>query len=128
MKSSTIITLLVIALIIVGVAWLLMAPRVEGEYDEFATCLAEEGATFYGTWWCPHCQTQKDMFGASFDLVNYVECSPATDRSQLPICQEAGIEGYPTWKFASGEAQTGVMTFEELAERTGCELPQEVTE
>ena len=45
-----------------------------GKYDAFATCLKDEGAVFYGAFWCTHCQATKKMFGASQKLLPYVEC------------------------------------------------------
>ena len=33
-----------------------------GELDQFALCLGDKGAVFYGAFWCPHCQNQKKMF------------------------------------------------------------------
>jgi hypothetical protein len=95
-------------------------------YDEFAQCLNDAGAVEYGAWWCPHCADQKELFGSSFDYVNYVECSTAA-RTMNQTCQDAGIEGYPTWEFADGSRLGGAQSLETLAEKTGCELP-EVTE
>jgi hypothetical protein len=61
-------------------------------YDAFAKCLTEKGATMYGAEWCPHCKEQKAVFGNSFKYINYVECP---DNTQL--CLDKGIQGYPTW-------------------------------
>lgn len=83
----------------------------------FASCLAEKEATLYGADWCPHCQQQKEMFGASFAKVNYVECT--VDKQK---CNEAQIQGFPTWKFADGSSLPGVQEFSILAEKTGCVL------
>lgn len=41
---------------------------------ELATCLTKNGATFYGTEWCPHCKDQKKLFGDALAQVNYVDC------------------------------------------------------
>jgi thiol-disulfide isomerase/thioredoxin len=38
--------------------WVYTSP---GKYDEFAKCLTDNGAKFYGAFWCPHCQAQKKM-------------------------------------------------------------------
>src|SRR5687767_6111588 len=49
-----------------------------GPEDPYLRGLAERlddsGAIFYGASWCPHCQEQKAMFGASADRLPYVEC------------------------------------------------------
>jgi uncharacterized protein YceK len=88
-------------------------------YDTFAACLTENGAKMYGTDWCPHCKTQKEMFGSSFDIVDYINCE--IKKSE---CQQAGIEGYPTWVFENGDKLPGTQQLKTLADRTNCELPE----
>lgn len=96
-----------------------------GEYDQFATCLADQGAMFYGTFWCKFCGEQKKMFGSSQKLIPYTECSTADGRAQNQVCTEKEIKSYPTWEFADGSRLTGVVSFEQLAEKTSCALPGE---
>ncbi len=91
--------------------------------DPFATCLGEKGATFYGAFWCGHCQEQKQMFGAAKSKLPYVECASPDGQRQLDVCVEAKVESYPTWVFSDGERRTGVQTLAQLAEKTGCTLP-----
>lgn len=95
-----------------------------GQYDEFAQCLGEKDTTFYGAFWCPHCQEQEDLFGKSEKYLPYVECSTPNGQGQLQVCVDAGIGSYPTWEFADGSRLNGVVSLEVLAEKTGCELPQ----
>lgn len=90
--------------------------------DAFAQCLADAGAKFYGTFWCPHCQDQKTLLRHSAKLP-YIECSTPDGQGQTPECIAAGIEGYPTWVFADGSRLTGLQTLETLGEKTGCALP-----
>jgi thiol-disulfide isomerase/thioredoxin len=94
-----------------------------GKYDQFAQCLSEKGAKFYGAFWCPHCQEQKRMFGKSVGLLPYVECSLPDGKTQTQVCKDAGIESYPTWIFADGSKVTGEQQLASLAEKTGCTLP-----
>ncbi len=94
-----------------------------GQYDTFASCIKESGAMFYGAFWCPHCQEQKAMFGNSAKLLPYTECSTPS-KAQTQVCNDAGIESYPTWKFTDGSVRTGVMTFAELTDKTKCEVVQ----
>lgn len=94
-----------------------------GVYDQFATCVADSGAKFYGTFWCPHCQNQKKMFGKSQSKLPYIECSTPNGKAQKQVCTDAGIQGYPTWEFADGSRQTGSLPLATLAERTMCALP-----
>lgn len=92
--------------------------------DDFAQCLTNSGAVFYGAFWCPHCEDQKEAFGSAFEYVEYVECSTVDGQGQLPVCQEAGIEGYPTWTFTDGSQEYGNLPFEVLAAKTNCILPK----
>lgn len=94
-----------------------------GKYDEFAACLADSGAVFYGAFWCPHCQAQKAVFGKSEKLLPYVECSTPSGKGQTPACTEQGIRTYPTWVYPDGTRVEGEQSLEALAQKTGCELP-----
>lgn len=86
--------------------------------------MKDKGATFYGAFWCSHCQAQKALFGKSVKLLPYVECSTPDAKGQLPICIEKGIASYPTWVFPDLSTTTGEVPLDTLAEKTGCELPQ----
>lgn len=109
----------IIAVLAGLVAWYQLTP---GKYDTLATCIKDSGATFYGAFWCPHCQATKQMFGKSERLLPYVECSAPDGKSQLPVCKEAGVSGYPTWVFADGSQLSGQQSLEVLAEKTQCSL------
>jgi thiol-disulfide isomerase/thioredoxin len=100
------------------------APAGPGKYDEFATCLKDKGAIFYGAFWCPHCQAQKKLFGSSVKLLPYVECSTADASGQTQICIDNKITGYPTWKFTDGTELNGEIPLAQLAEKTSCSLPK----
>lgn len=92
--------------------------------DGFAACLKEKGATMYGTYWCPYCKKQKELFGKAFRSAKYVECAmPGNPRAQAPACRDAGVQSYPTWIFADGSKEVGVQELTDLAEKTGCTLP-----
>lgn len=119
-------------LAIAGIIWLIQTPGKVGKYDDFAKCLSlpEKGVTFFGAFWCPHCQTQKARFGKSSKYLPYVECSTPDGRSQTRECTDQGITTYPTWQFATGTVATstyrvvGEIELEDLAEKTKCELPK----
>lgn len=98
-------------------------PVEPGKYDTFAQCLQDKGATFFGAFWCPHCQAQKKLFGSSQKLLPYVECSTPDAKGQTQICIDKGVKSYPTWEFADGERLNGEIPLEKLAEKTGCMLP-----
>ncbi|OHA89491.1 MAG: hypothetical protein A3C70_01485 [Candidatus Zambryskibacteria bacterium RIFCSPHIGHO2_02_FULL_43_14] len=116
------------ALLVAGIVWLIMAPTKPGKLDDFASCLAEKGAIFYGAFWCSHCQNQKALFGNSARLLPYVECSTPDGKNQLPICKDQGVTGYPTWDFITGTTtirESGEISLARLSELTNCPLPVE---
>ena len=122
------------ALVIVLIGGLVMARNMAGPkeevaaatsvYDSFAQCITDSGAKFYGTFWCPHCKAQKELFKNSKKLP-YIECSTPNGQSQTKVCADAGIKGYPTWVFPDGSQLSGEQTFAKLAEKTSCPAPQE---
>lgn len=95
------------------------------KYDGFARCLTDRGVKVYGAWWCPHCQEQKEKFGASFEYAPYVECGVKGDlHATSQACKDDNIKHYPTWQFPpTGERVERVFSLEELSDRTGCSLP-----
>jgi len=99
--------------------------RSQHKYDGFARCLTDRGVKMYGAFWCPHCTEQKEKFGASFQYAPYVECGVKGQTSgKTQVCQDAGIQHYPTWQFPpTGERVERVFSLEELSDRTGCSLP-----
>ncbi|MFN3476717.1 MAG: vitamin K epoxide reductase family protein [Candidatus Methylomirabilales bacterium] len=97
--------------------------QVRGEENPQVRALAEHlvkvGAQFYGAFWCPHCQEQKALFGASAHRLPYIECSPQGRRGpQASICQAMHIQSYPTW-IINGRRYEGLLTLKELAEASG---------
>jgi len=124
MSHGKIVLLSIAAAIIIFVGFGVWNRAQPGKYDGFAQCLADEGAIFYGAFWCPHCQEQKAMFGNSEDLLPYQECSTPSGQDQLAVCDEAGVTGYPTWKFANGTTLSGTQTLATLSAQTNCTLPE----
>ncbi|MBI4488034.1 MAG: hypothetical protein HY694_03025 [Deltaproteobacteria bacterium] len=93
------------------------------EEDPKVRALAEHltkiKAKFYGAYWCPHCEEQKEMFGASAHRLPYIECSPQGSRSpQAAICRAAGIKTYPTW-IIDAQRHEGVLSLNQLANISG---------
>ena len=68
--GGLILAILIIGLVVYG------AKKDTGpsKYDDFATALKDDGATFYGAFWCPHCQAMKALFGSAVKKLPYVEC------------------------------------------------------
>merc|ERR1711957_159677 len=79
-----------------------------------AKYLSEIGVKMFGTYWCPHCQRQKEIFGReAFSQVGYVECSTKGynyDSKLLPPPVLKEIDGYPTWKIPALKTKAGVKT------------------
>jgi thiol-disulfide isomerase/thioredoxin len=116
---------LIVALLIGGFWWYQNHSGNQPEnLDAFTQCLKDEGAVFYGAFWCPHCQNQKALFGESAELLPYTECSTPDGQGRLPVCEEKKIEGYPTWIFSDDTRKSGEVPLEELAVKTGCLLPE----
>ena len=122
MKNKIIIIIVVILIIGFTILWINWQSQ-PGKLDAFAKCLKENGAVFYGAFWCPHCQNQKTMFGKSAKYLPYVECSTPDSKSQLPVCKNKDIKSYPTWEFGDGSRLSGAISLIELSEKTNCELP-----
>ena len=82
--------------------------------------LTEQGVLFYGASWCPHCQEQKRLFGASASRLPYIECSPAgRGAPQAPSCTRAGVRTYPTWVIDGRVIVGEVLSLARLADATG---------
>lgn len=114
----------VLALILIAV-FVKEEEKGPGEYDKFAQCLTDSGATFYGAFWCPHCNDQKKLFGSSKNLLPYVECSTPDGNGQSQICLDKAVASYPTWEFIDGTRQSGVMSLEDLSLKTSCPILEE---
>lgn len=94
----------------------------QSTYDNFAKCLADNGVKMYGAYWCPHCNSQKQMLGESWKYVNYIECSLPDSAGQTQDCSDAGIMAYPTWEFKDGTKVEGGLSLEQLSQNSGCSL------
>jgi len=111
-KSIFVIGMIIVLILLAG------CTNKPGKYDSFAQCLTEKNVTMYGTEWCSHCKNQKNMFGSSFQYVNYVDCDKKKD-----VCLEAGVNGYPIWKINETN-YPGEQPLYKLASLTGCNLEQ----
>ena len=125
-KNNKVIYVIVTAviMIIAVLVWVFAkGPTGESPLDEFTKCLTEKGAKLYTTSWCSHCTTQKDLFGTSLAYIDSTVCDlSATEKAK---CEDAEITSIPAWDFPDGTRETGVRTFEQLTEKTGCQLTQE---
>jgi hypothetical protein len=84
-----------------------------------ASHLKQIGAKFYGTYWCPYCTKQKDLFGAqAFRQINYIECDEKGKNGRPDLCIQANITGFPTWEI-KGRLYSGLQSLQELADLSG---------
>lgn len=113
-----------VAILVVGgiIGALVYQANQPGAFDNLAKCMEKKGVKFFGAYWCPACNNQKRIFGNSEKYLPYIECSDPGQRNQNETCSTAGIEQYPTWEFPGGERSVGIMTPEELSEKTDCPI------
>ena len=116
-KKLIMISILALSLILVGCAS-------KTQYDPLAQCLTENGVKMYGAYGCSACSAQKKIFKDSFKKVNYIECAIPGSDEPTEVCKQANIESYPTWEFADGTRQAGVIPVEQLSQISGCPLPE----
>lgn len=99
--------------------WGASATPEDPQVRALAEHLTKARAKFYGAYWCPHCEEQKELFGASAHRLPYIECSPGGRRApQAAICNAAGVQVYPTW-FINGQRYEGLLTLRDLARLSG---------
>ena len=121
-KKKKVLTYGVAILLLIG-AFMAGRYRRNHKYDSFAQCLAGHQAKMYGLYWCPHCADQKAMFGDAFHNVPYVECAIRGSKELAPECQTAGVKLFPSWQFGNDPPKEGVLSLQQLGEKTGCKLP-----
>jgi len=76
---------------VVAGAYLLLRHKQTSRLNTFAQCLTAKGAKMYGAYWCPHCETQKEMFGSSFQYAPYVECGVKGSHTPAQACTDANV-------------------------------------
>lgn len=114
---------LIIAVVVIGVVFSFSGRTSgPGQLDGFATCIKDQGAVFYGAFWCPHCIATKALFGKSAKLLPYVECSTPDGNGQTQICADKKIASYPTWIFKDGSELRGEVTLQALSDKTSCPI------
>ena len=92
---------------------------------QLAAYLTEVDAKMYGAWWCPHCHSQKQLFGAeAAKKIPYIECDPEGQNPQASVCRAIPeIEGFPTWE-VEGQFLSGAQPLSVLAEASGYTGPR----
>jgi len=85
------------------------------DIKKLAEYLSEKGVILYYGNSCPHCHKQLEMFNEAADLLKKVDCYL---EENLETCNNAKIEGVPTWVYG-GERKEGVQDLDELAAWVG---------
>jgi hypothetical protein len=124
-KSEQARTIAIAAVIVIAFACVYYFARLRGasRYDAFAKCLTARQVKMYGLYWCTHCAEQKEMFGASFKYVTYVECGIKGSKDEAPVCKADGVKNFPAWQFPDGSRKEGTQPLQVLSEQAGCTLP-----
>lgn len=127
-NSSLLITFIIGAImsgIVVFSSHSIQSSSIDRELNEsnsFQTGLAKHlgtiGATMYGSYKCPHCLDQKQLFGKAFKHVRYVECNSKGENANPSLCFVKGISIYPTWEIM-GRYYQGQIPLEKLSEMSG---------
>jgi len=123
LKKNLILLIVIIGILIAGVIiYLNRGKAKEGPLINFAKCLTEKEAKFYGTYWCGWCKKQKELFGEAAQYLPYIECIDEKTQQMTSQCQAAGIASFPTWEFPEKGKIPGYKDLEKLAELSGCQL------
>ncbi len=80
--------------------------------------LRQTGALMFGSFKCPHCNFQKELFGPAAEYLLYVECHPKGENSNASLCFSKGVSNYPTWEIG-GRYYEGQKSLKELADLSG---------
>lgn len=76
------------------------------------------GTKLYGTYWCPYCMRQKELFGEAVSKLQVVECDPNGKDAEPATCANANVSSYPTWEI-KGQQYPGMRSLDELAALSG---------
>jgi len=86
------------------------------EKIRFAKFLNKNQIVMYSAYWCPHCHDQKELFGKeAVEELNIIECAKDGKNNQFKLCQEKGIEGFPSWEI-NKNIYSGTRELSELGE------------
>lgn len=104
---------------LVTIAGCAQIPAITGSNTPPATTalaehLTQTGAKMYGTYWCPYCERQEQMFGDAITKVQVIECDPQGDKAQPQLCTQAKVSSFPTWEI-NGQLYEGLRSLDDLA-------------
>jgi len=91
-------------------------------FDSFAKCLSENGVTMYGSNECPFCNRQKELFGSSFEFIDFINCGEEEIK-----CTDKNVNALPTWLRFTKDGEelgrhVGLLTLKELSYFSSCKI------
>lgn len=134
MKSHYIIAGFILIMFASAIAYILdKKDPDQSPLAEFAQCLNEKQAVFYGSATCSHCIQQKRDFGSAYKFLNYKECNPHYGSEQdVAQCEAVQVPATPYWVISPEGKEPlklrGRQTLQTLAQATGCSLPSQELE
>jgi hypothetical protein len=111
MKKKSWLTIIVIVAVIIFV--ITIRVRSNPNVDEELTKCIGENSKLYVQLGCHACETQEDLFGKNYKLLNIVDCFYEREKCI------GEIEVTPTW-LINNQKYRGVQSVEKLKELTGC--------
>ena|SRR3989344_8196300 len=114
MKKNNMITIGIVVFII-AVSFFILTRDKPLVSEELAKCIGDN-SLLYVQKGCIHCETQKKMFGDSYQFLNVVDCFYEND-----VCTDENIRATPTWVItSSGSHVEGIQSIDKLKSLTGC--------
>ena len=108
-KKNWVTILIILAILILSYS---IITRSHPQTDiEVVKCIGEH-SKLYTQLGCHACETQKNLFGENYNLLNVVDCFYEREKCE-------GIEATPTW-IINGKKIKGVQSVEELKKLTNC--------
>ncbi|OYP36994.1 Ig-like domain-containing protein [Rhodopirellula sp. MGV] len=89
---------------------------------QFAKDLTAADVKFFGANWCPACSEQKALFQDGYKYLPFIEVTNP-DRTIGQIGTDNNITAYPTWVFPDNSRETGVLTLQQISDRSGVPIP-----
>ena len=88
----------------------------------FATALNDAGVQFFGSAFSAETTEQRELFEDGSDFLPFLEVTnPDGSLNALGISEDITV--FPTWEFPDGSRETGVLSLEEISERSGVAIP-----
>ncbi|MFH1133542.1 MAG: hypothetical protein V1735_03565 [Nanoarchaeota archaeon] len=115
MKIPTPVRNIVLAAFILVMITIFSLMLFNRNFDGFAQCLKQKGATLYCQENDAACDRQLEKFGGSARYLSRVVC----EKDSI-ACE--GITQFPTWEFSDGGQVLGIQELGQLSKLSGCKI------